>query len=183
MHTTLIAARDEDGAIGRHSGSLPWHLPDETAHFRAYCQHKWLIVGRQTFNEMLGWFQPGHHIIVLTRNHHPLPALPHPDIHVESARRLEDAQTRALQSGAAELVVIGGAHTYAAALPAATRLVLTTVHLHSQATVLFPPVSWNQWRRTHTSHRRQDTSTTVEFTIDTWERTENTRPQQAAPTP
>ena len=107
MHTTLIAARDEDGAIGRHSGGLPWHLPDETAHFRAYCQHQWLIVGRHTFNEMLGWFQPGHHIIVLTRNHHPLPALPNPDIHVESARRMEDAQTRALQSGAAELVVIG----------------------------------------------------------------------------
>jgi dihydrofolate reductase len=183
MHTTLIAARDEDGAIGRHSGGLPWHLPDETAHFRAYCQNKWLIVGRHTFNEMLGWFQPGHHIIVLTSSHCRLPAQPHHEIHIESAPSMEAAQTRAIQSGPAELVVIGGARTYAAALPTATRLVLTTVHLHSQATVMFPPVSWHQWRRTHTSHRRQDSSTTVEFTIETWERTENPRPEQATPTP
>src|SRR5688500_19799474 len=67
MTVTLIAAHSENGVIAK-GGRLPWHLPDEIAHFRAYCQGKWLLLGRRTWDEMQGWFRPGQTPVVVTRN-------------------------------------------------------------------------------------------------------------------
>lgn len=170
MRLTLIVAMDEDGAIGDHSGGLPWHLPDESAHFRAYCTGQWLLVGRRTLEEMHGWFQPAHRVVVLTR--HPLAPLPTPGGPGEmmAAATVPDAVRLAREAGTAELVVIGGAHTYAKSLPWANRLVVSRLALRSGGSVHFPTVAWHHWRLAHTETNRRDTTTGIAFEIEYWVR-------------
>jgi dihydrofolate reductase len=170
MRLTLIAALDEDGAIGLPGGGLPWHVPDETAHFRAYCAGQWLLVGRRTFAEMTGWFRPDHHVIVLTR----APLTPETPVrlppNLQAAPTMPAAIDAARRSGAPELVVIGGARTYAEALPVADQLVLSRLALRSGGTVMFPVVDWAKWTLRHREPERVDQTTGVGFHVDYWER-------------
>ena len=48
--------------------------------------------------------------------------------------------------GSEELMVIGGAGIYAAALPLAQRLYLTRVHANVPGDTLLPPIDWSNWR-------------------------------------
>lgn len=170
MRLTLIAALDADGAIGRAGGGLPWHLPDEAAHFRAYCTGQWLLVGRRTIEEMTGWFQPGHRVLLLTR--HPLApetaaTLP-PDLSLVAT--VPDALALARQAGAPELVVIGGARTYAKTLPLADRLVLSRLALRSGGTVRFPEIEWTAWSLRHREPDHVDRTTGISFCVEHWDR-------------
>lgn len=170
MRLTLIAALDEDGAIGRSGGGLPWHLPDETAHFRASCAGRWLLVGRRTFAEMTGWFQTGHRVVLLTRTPlAPEPAAGFPT-ELHAAATVPAAIECARRGGAPELVVIGGAHTYAEALPMADRLVLSRLALRSGGSVMFPVVDWNRWTLGRREPARTDRSTGVAFHVEYWDR-------------
>jgi dihydrofolate reductase len=170
---TLIAALDEDGAIGRLEGGVPWHLPDESAHFRACCAGQWLLVGRRTYEEMTGWFQPEHHVLVLTRQ--PLissqtAALPAPSTPPRAVRQVSDALALARQAAADQLIVLGGAETYRAALPFADRLILSRIHQRTGAAVHFPPLPVREWRLHHSESPRIDRTTGIPFTIQHWER-------------
>jgi dihydrofolate reductase len=138
---TLIAAVSADGFISRGRG-VPWHLPEDKRHFRAYTAGKWLLLGRQTYEEMLGWFQPGHVPLVLTRQ---------PQLRVLQGRvvaGVPDALKKACL--APELVCCGGAAAYAGALPYADQLVLTHVADELKAGLPFPavdPLDWQPVRR------------------------------------
>ena len=48
--------------------------------------------------------------------------------------------------GVEELMVIGGAEIYAAALPRAQRLYLTEVHADVAGDAVLPAVDWSEWR-------------------------------------
>lgn len=169
MNLTLIAALDEDHAIGRSHGGLPWHVPDETAHFRAYCAGQWLLVGRRTLAEMTGWFQPDHRVILLTSAAVHPPESP-ASTPITLAATVPDALGTARRAGAAELVVIGGARTYASTLPHADRLVITRLALRSGGTVRFPAIAEAEWTLRHREPERRDTSTGTAFAIEHWER-------------
>ena len=54
---TLIAAVARNGVIG-FAGGMPWHLPDELAHFKATTMGHTLLMGRRTF-ESIGRALPG----------------------------------------------------------------------------------------------------------------------------
>lgn len=177
MTLTLIAALDEDDAIGRSDGGLPWHLPDESAHFRAACAGKWLLVGRRTFEEMDGWFQQDHRIVVLTRHLPPIPAATGTTEVPRTAGTVPEALALARQAHADEIMVIGGARTYAAALPFADRLVLSRIGLRSGASVRFPPVDRAEWSLVQSQPTSRDAATGVEFSIQHWERRCNHPPQ------
>jgi dihydrofolate reductase len=172
---SLIAALDTDHAIGLDRGGLPWHLPDEAAQFRAACAGQWLLVGRRTYQEMTGWFQPDHRVLVLTSQ--PLASLPattRPTPPTSAVASVADAIKLARQTEAPDLLVLGGAHTYAAALPFADRLLLSRLHLHTGAPVHFPPVVWNQWRLVHSSPVSRDTTTGTDFHTEHWHRRQPT---------
>ena len=124
MIVTLIAALGRDRVIGSVSGGIPWDLPRDREHFRAYTARKWLLVGRRTYGEMEGWF--GERVpLVLTRNS---AFRPHSPSH-RPVGSVTAAIDLARASGARELVVCGGAEVYGASLPFADRLVLTRVEL------------------------------------------------------
>ncbi len=124
MKVTLIAAMDEDRLIGVAGGGLPWRgLERDKCHFRSYTAGKALLLGRRTFEEMLGWFDGGHRPIVVTRDPSYRPEGGHPVV-----ASVDEGVGLARARGEGELVGCGGATLYRLALPAASELNLTVVH-------------------------------------------------------
>jgi dihydrofolate reductase len=143
MEVSLIAALSQDGFISRDQG-LPWHLPRDIAHFRSYTAGKSLLIGRRTYEEMQGWFQPRHSVYVLTRQ--LLPPAPQTDLSITPVYSVETALTLASQQHAEELVVCGGSACYHASMPYATRLLLTYVADLLHSGLPFPPYSAEDWQ-------------------------------------
>jgi dihydrofolate reductase len=133
----LLAAVADNGVIGR-DGALPWHLPADLAYFKRITWGHPILMGRRTF-AAIGRALPGRRNIVLTRN----PAFTAPDI--ETAASLEQALS--LAGDVPQIMVIGGAELYRAALPLARRIYLTRVHAWLEGDAFFPNLAAGQWRR------------------------------------
>ena len=133
---TLIAAVARNGVIGK-DGAMPWHLPEELAHFKATTMGHALIMGRTTF-EAIGRVLPGRRTIVVTRD----PSWHHPGD--ESAHSFAEAV--ALAGPADEVFVAGGAQVYSEALPFAHRMVLTEIDDEPEGDTYFPKWARADWR-------------------------------------
>ena len=69
MKLNLIFARATNGVIGK-DGSMPWHLPEDLAHFKRTTLGCPVIMGRKTWDSLPPKFRPlpGRLNIVVTRN-------------------------------------------------------------------------------------------------------------------
>ena len=132
----LIAAVARNGVIG-HEGGIPWHLPEDFAHFKATTLGHTLLMGRATYDS-IGRPLPGRTTIVLTRDSAWYAA----DVLV--AHDLDSALLLA-EDLPGDIYVAGGAHVYAAALPLADEQVLTEVHLEPDGDTLYPEFDREQW--------------------------------------
>ena len=127
-HSKVIAivAMDEGRCIGR-AGGLPWHLPEDMAHFRTLTSGHVVIMGRKTWDSLPPKFRPlpGRTNIVVSRaaSQLELPA------GVLSASSPEEALARAREeAGATRLIwVIGGSELYKLMLPMCDAVELTLV--------------------------------------------------------
>ncbi|MFO7552544.1 MAG: dihydrofolate reductase [Haliea sp.] len=137
-----MVAMAANGVIGRDNG-LPWHLPGDLRHFKRTTLGKPIIMGRKTF-ESIGRPLPGRPNIVISRRDNWSAEGVAVAASLEAA--LDSAQALAAASGAEELVVIGGAQIYAAALPLASRLYVTEVHAEVAGDTWFPPLNPAAWR-------------------------------------
>jgi dihydrofolate reductase len=143
----LIYARARNGVIGRDN-TLPWHLPEDLAHFKRHTLGCPVIMGRKTWDSLPPKFRPlpGRPNIVISRD-----ATWHAD-GAHSAKTLEDAL--AWCAGHPEMWVIGGAQIYALALPLAQRVVVTEIDADFEGDA-FAPVLDAAWaetaRDTHTA--------------------------------
>jgi dihydrofolate reductase len=149
---TLIAAMDEQRLIATSHG-IPWHLPRDLAHFRAYTDHQWLLMGRRTYEQMRGWFKEGHMPLVLTRDAHWKPE------RGAAVATVEEAVKKAGEAGAPELVCCGGGQVYALAMPWADRMVLTLIeHRFSvdEGAVYFPKWEARDWEEKNQTRFPQD---------------------------
>ena len=158
MKVTLIAAHSENLVLAA-GGRIPWQLPDDTVHFRACCAGRWLLMGRTTWEEMRGWFQPGHTPVVLTRR---------ADFAVPGGHKagsVAEALALAEQGGAGELMVIGGGAMYAAALPYACELILTVVQATLPGDVFFPAIRPADWREVECHQHPADARHAYAFKI------------------
>jgi dihydrofolate reductase len=135
---TLIAAVSEDGFISRGQG-VPWDLPRDRVHFRAATAGKWLLLGRRTYAEMLGWFRD-HTPLVLTRDASFVPPIG------KAVRSLPQALDLATKAGVEEIFVCGGSAAYELAFPHADRLFMTHVGTRLGAGVAFPKIGTPPWR-------------------------------------
>jgi dihydrofolate reductase len=148
MKLTLVVAAAENDVIGR-DGDLPWRLPADLAHFKSVTMGLPIVMGRRTW-ESIGRPLPGRENIVVSRN---------PGYVAEGGRlvgSLEEAVAHARSAGAPELMVIGGAGLYAAALPIADRILLTRVHAEVPGDTKLPPVSPEDWEVTDVRERPAD---------------------------
>ncbi len=144
MNLTLIVAAAENGVIGRH-GQMPWRIPSDLKSFRRLTLGKPVIMGRKTF-QAIGKALDGRLNIVISRD---------PKFSAAGATvvaSLDAALTLAgIQSTVDEIIVIGGAEIYRAALPLAYRIYLTRVHARPDGDATFV-VPLNQgWHEVSTS--------------------------------
>ena len=143
----MIFARSANGVIGK-DGAMPWHLPEDLAHFKRLTQGWPVIMGRKTWDSLPPRFRPlpGRRNVVITRDTQwQSPG-------AEAAHSLADALQ--LCAASAEVWVIGGAQIYAQAEPLAHRIEVTEIASHFDGDAFAPHLnaSWKETARTtHTS--------------------------------
>lgn len=118
----LILARAANGVIGLN-GHMPWHLPEDLAHFKKQTAGAPVIMGRKTWDSLPVRFRPlpGRRNIVITRQADWQSA------GAEKVSSLPQALSLCEQDRAPEAWVIGGAQIYAEAEPLARRAVITEI--------------------------------------------------------
>ena len=156
----LIWAEAAGGIIGQ-GGGMPWHLPEDLAHFKRMTQGHPVIMGRRTWDSLPPRFRPlpGRRNIVLTHQ---------PDWQAAGAlpvASLDDAL--AACAGAAQVWVIGGAQVFELALSRADCLVVTRIDAEYAGDTHAPTIG-NQWRRTRSTPC--STARGVQLHFETWER-------------
>ncbi|RKJ95199.1 dihydrofolate reductase [Alicycliphilus denitrificans] len=121
MKLSLIYARAANGVIGK-DGAMPWHLPEDLAHFKQLTQGHPVIMGRKTWDSLPARFRPlpGRANIVVTRQ------ADWNEIGAQRASSLREALSMAEQTDS-EAWIIGGAQIYAQALPLASRVEVTEI--------------------------------------------------------
>lgn len=142
MRINLILARAANGVIGI-GGGLPWHLPEDMAHFKATTQGAPVVMGRKTWDSLPPRFRPlpGRTNIVVTRQEHLDPEGLH------RASSLLDALSICERMSAPEVWVIGGAQIYAEAEPVAQRAIVTEIDRDFEGDA-FAPRFGEGWRET-----------------------------------
>jgi dihydrofolate reductase len=138
----LILARADNGVIGR-AGGLPWHLSGDLKFFKAQTLGKPVVMGRKTY-QSIGRPLPGRPNIVVTRDGTFRPE--GVEVFAEVDAALARAQALAAESGADEVMVIGGGQIYALTLPLARRIYLTEVHARPEGDTFFPDLDEAEWR-------------------------------------
>ncbi|MCL3860186.1 dihydrofolate reductase [Actinotalea sp. K2] len=115
----MVWGQSSDGFIGR-DGGLPWHLPEDLAHFRRLTTGHPVIMGRATWDSLPARFRPlpGRENVVLSRR---------PGLTLEGATVVGSVQDALAHVAGRESWVIGGAQVYEAFLPYADRLEVTEV--------------------------------------------------------
>ncbi len=148
MRVNLIYARAANGVIGKDN-ALPWHLPEDLAHFKRQTQGCPVLMGRRTWESLPPKFRPlpGRLNIVLTRDAEQAGRLQAEGALAQPGLERALAHCAALSDPPAEVWVIGGAQVYAQALPLAQRVMVTEIGRDfegdAQAPVLGPA-----WRET-----------------------------------
>jgi len=118
----LIWAEAHDRVIGS-AGGMPWHVPEDLAHFREVTTGHPVIMGRRTWESFPDRFRPlpGRRNIVVTRNS---------DWTADGAERASDLEgALALTAGDPTVWVIGGGELYRAAIDHADLLEVTELDL------------------------------------------------------
>ena len=141
MNINLIYARAANGVIG-HNNAMPWHLPEDLAHFIKLTLGHPVIMGRKTWDSLPPKFRPlpGRQNVVITRQ---------PDwqaLGAQTAGSLLDAL--ALCKAAGEVWIIGGAQIYAQAEPLASRIEVTQIHKDFEGDA-FAPTLGSRWIQSH----------------------------------
>jgi dihydrofolate reductase len=159
MKLHLIFARSRNGVIGIN-GAMPWHLPEDLAHFKRTTQGCPVIMGRKTWESLPEKFRPlpGRINVVITRQTgwqaqgavvaHSLPAA------ISQCGNVPDAW------------IIGGSEIYQQALPMAHSAVVTEIDA-DYAGDTFAPELGHGW--SERARERQISSTGLNFSFVTYQ--------------
>ena len=136
----LIYARAANGVIGKNN-AMPWHLPEDLAHFKRLTQGWPVIMGRKTWDSLPPRFRPlpGRINLVVTGQAGWSSAGAQP------ASSLADALAQCSQSE--QVWIIGGAQIYAQAEPLADRIEVTEIARDFEGDAFAPRLS-EAWRET-----------------------------------
>ncbi len=159
MTLHLIWAQSRNRVIGVN-GTLPWHLPEDLAHFKRTTLGAPVIMGRKTWDSLPPRFRPlpGRLNIVVTRQ---------PRWQAEGALRAGTiAEAAALCPVGTPAWVIGGAEVYAQALPLAHSAVVTEIDADFMGDAHAPAFGPN-WRETARTH--EVSSTGLRFSVVTYQ--------------
>jgi len=161
MKLHLIYARARNGTIGK-DGQMPWHLPEDLAHFKRITLGQPVIMGRKTWDSLPARFRPlpGRVNIVITRQS---------DWQAEGALRansIEDAMR--LCGDAPDAWIMGGAEIYRQAEPLASTAVVTEIDADFDGDAFAPELgaTWQEIQR-----EQHKTASGLEFAFVTYQQT------------
>ena len=162
MKLKLIYARAANGVIGLNN-QMPWHLPEDLAHFKRTTLGCPVLMGRKTWESIPAKFRPlpGRANLVVTRQ---------TNWQAEDAyvvHSLEEGITLALAHcpEGKDLWVMGGAEIYAQAAPIAEEAVVTEIEAEYEGDAFAPQLSahWQEVNR-----ERHVSSTGLKFSFVTY---------------
>jgi dihydrofolate reductase len=156
---SLVAAVADGGVIGE-SGSLPWRMPADLAHFKGLTMGHTLLVGRKTF-QSIGRALPGRRTIVLTHE---------PGWHAAGCTVAGSLEEALAAAGSAETFVIGGASVYAQFLPFASRLFITRIEAVVAGDTFFPPIDGGEWQLAERKRGVVDAANPLPHEFQLWQR-------------
>ena len=161
MKLGLIYARARNGVIGK-DGGLPWHLPEDLAHFKRLTFGCPVIMGRKTWDSLPERFRPlpGRLNIVVTRQ---------AGWKADGASTASSlAQAIALAAGQPLGWVIGGAELFAQALPLAEIAEITEIEADVEGDV-FAPQLGPEWKES--ARERHTAGTGIPYSFVTLQNT------------
>ncbi len=158
MKLNLLFARSVNGVIGS-DGALPWHLPEDMAHFKRTTLGHPVIMGRKTWDSLPPRFRPlpGRLNIVVTRQTGWQAA------GAQVAHSLPQAWH--LCPPESDAWVIGGAQIYAQALPLASTAVVTEIDAEFEGDAHAPRLG-PEWREV--ARQDQVSGTGLKFSFVTY---------------
>lgn len=178
----MIWAEALNHAIGR-AGVMPWHLPEDLAHFRRVTTGAPVIMGRRTWESLPARFRPlpGRLNIVITRN--PNYSAPGAKLCGSLAEAVElagvlsadaavgDAASAAGSAGRERVAawVIGGGELYRAALPIAQEVWRTRIEVLVADADTYAPQLDEHWHRVEET-APQVSESGLQFSFERWER-------------
>ncbi|WP_308220693.1 MULTISPECIES: dihydrofolate reductase [unclassified Microbacterium] len=145
----LIWAEAEDGVIGA-GGTMPWHVPEDLAHFKEVTLGAPVVMGRRTWESLPERFRPlpGRENVVITR---------------QTGWRSDGARTAGSVAdglaGLDEAWVIGGGEIFREVIGHADRLEVTELDLDVPGDAFAPSregfrlVSEGEWQTSRTGIR------------------------------
>lgn len=133
----LVWAEARDGVIGA-DGGMPWHVPEDMAHFREVTGSHDVVMGRRTWESLPPRFRPlpGRRNIVVTRS---------ADFAPEGAERASSLDEALALAGEGDVWVIGGGMLYAEAIRRADVLEVTRLDFAVDGDTVAP--STDGWSR------------------------------------
>ena len=190
MKVTLIAAMAKNRIIGADN-AMPWHLPEDLAHFKQRTLGKLMIMGSKTL-QSIGRPLPGRTTLVLSRKPlkqeletlfprpknatwNLLSAQSIPEAFEVAEKALNESQIN-LDRGEIldqdEIIVAGGGNIYNQTLPLATHLSLTAIDLEVEGDTRFPQWQENEWQLVSEEKHKQSSAPYLNYSFLEYERIE-----------
>lgn len=141
MIFSIIVAVAENQVIGLNN-ELPWRVSSDLRRFRLLTMGKPLVMGRKTF-QSLGKPLDGRDNIVVTRDENFEACGAFVTYSLEDALQL--SQVKAIDRSVDEVMIIGGAEIYKAAMPFISRIYYTLIHASPEGDVFFPELENDVW--------------------------------------
>jgi dihydrofolate reductase len=156
---SLIAAIDESGGLGLKN-QLLCHLPADLQHFKTMTIGKPIIMGRKTFAS-IGKPLPGRLNVVLSKSTSVIEGVVLCDSLEKALNELKDFS---------EIMIIGGADLFAAAINKANCLYITRIHHQFVADVFFPKIDESKWHCQQSTFKRRDEKNKYDMTFQIYQR-------------
>jgi dihydrofolate reductase len=158
MQIGLILARARNGAVGK-DGVMPWHLPEDLAHFKRTTMGCPVVMGRKTWDSLPPRFRPlpGRRNIVITRQ---------VDWSADGAARAASlAEALALCGDVPRAWVIGGGQVWAQASSLADTAEVTEIDADFEGDT-FAPRFEPPWREV--ARERHHSATGLDYSFVTY---------------
>ncbi|MEZ3115222.1 dihydrofolate reductase [Halobaculum sp. MBLA0147] len=161
-----IVAVAANGVIGR-DGEMPWHLPEDMAHFERTTTGHPVVVGRRTYESIaagLGGPLPDRTNVVLSRGDPDVAASVRVVDSLPAAFAVAERAIETEPDRTGPIFVAGGATVYEQSLPIVDRLVRTELEDSYAGDTEFPAWNRDAWRET--SRASYDAFDVVEYVRD-----------------
>lgn len=143
MSIALIAAVAENNCIGK-DGKLPWHIPEDLAHFKSLTAGKIVLMGRKTWESLPEKFRPlpnRLNLVITRQTDFLVPA---------GVEKYSDITTALAAHKNEDVMIIGGAEIYRATIDLADTLYITHVPKNVDGDAFFPAIDGSIWKKTNT---------------------------------